>query len=72
MVKDQLKLLRMRNTFPVFAQEANITAEVRESELELTWIGKIQSARLRADFATCAFTAKVWDTEGEKFRFTQV
>lgn len=71
-VKDQLKLLRMRNTFPVFAQEANITAEVRESELKLTWTGKTQGACLQADFATCTFTAKVWDSEGEKFRFTQV
>ena len=71
-VKDQLKLLRMRNTFPVFAREADITAEARGSELELTWIGKTQSARLQADLATCAFTAKVWDSEGEKFRFTQV
>lgn len=71
-VKDQLKLLRMRNTFPVFAQEADITAEVRGSKLELTWTGKTQSACLQADFATCAFTAKVWNGEGEKFRFTKV
>ena len=70
-VLKQLELMRMRNTFAVFAQDAEITAKASGSTLELTWTHQDQTAVLQADFASCAFTASVRDTGGERFRLQQ-
>ena len=70
-VLKQLELMRMRNTFAVFAQDAEITAKASGSTLELTWTHQDQTAVLQADFASCAFTASVRDAGGERFRLQQ-
>ena len=61
----------MRNTFAVFAQDAEIAAKASGSTLELTWSRQDETAVLQADFSSCAFTASVRDAGGERFRLQQ-
>lgn len=71
-VRDQLTLLRARNESPVFTEDAEISFRAEGSMLEIGWKNDAGSARLCADFATCAFTATIRDTAGtETFRYEQ-
>lgn len=72
-VQRQLELLRMRNTYPVFAEDAAITARTQESALCITWATPGQKASLQADFAGGAFEIVISDAKSgaECFRFTQ-
>ncbi|MBR3250093.1 MAG: hypothetical protein IKF80_00120 [Erysipelotrichaceae bacterium] len=49
-VKDQLELLRFRNTCPVFSEDAEINVECNESRMEITWTNEKGSVSLFADF----------------------
>lgn len=72
-VLDQLKLLRMRNSFRIFSHEANISAESVGSRLTVWWHSEDSTARLTADFADTSFLIIIQDGKGtdEKFRFEQ-
>lgn len=72
-VLDQLKLLRMRNSFRIFSHEANISAESVGSRLTVWWHSEDSTARLTVDFADTSFLIIIQDGKGtdEKFRFEQ-
>ena len=63
-VRDQLTLLRLRNSDPAFSEDAAISFIPSGSELEIRWTGEDGTAILRADFASCDFTVGVFDVEG--------
>ena len=54
-VKRQLELLRMRNTYPVFCEDAQIEAQTDGGRLVITWTVPGQTAKLTADFADSSF-----------------
>jgi sucrose phosphorylase len=72
-VRDQLKLLRFRNTFPAFGFDGSL--EIAESEpgtLNLCWSKNKHTARLSADLHTHSFTMSGIDDAGcQVFEFTQ-
>lgn len=72
-VKRQLELLRMRNTFAVFCAEAAISARADNTALTLRWETAEETAVLEADFASCGFRITITDRQcGEQtFRFCQ-
>lgn len=72
-VARQLELLRMRNTFPVFCEEAAITAQAEGSRLCIAWQAAGQKAVLNADLAGAAFEIVITDEAAGKeiFRFVQ-
>ena len=58
-VRDQLALLRMRNTCPAFDFDAKMTVRCpKPDELEITWEKDGSCARLNANLTTYAFTAQ--------------
>ena len=59
-VRDQLTLLRMRNTHAVFSENAAISAETEGSRLYLTWETETEQAELRADLESCAFSVRIF------------
>lgn len=71
-VKDQLELLRMRNTYPVFAVDATISAKAEETFLQLTWCTAKGTACLDADLDSLAFSIRIQDNTGtDLYRFAQ-
>ena len=71
-VRDQLELLRFRNSSPVFTEDAAVSLLTDGSALGIRWTNSEGTARLRADFADCSFDVCVEDAAGsEIFRFTQ-
>ena len=71
-VRDQLTLLKLRNTCPVFTEDAAISFIPDGSVLEIRWSNAHGTALLCADFADCAFTVRVTDGEGaEQFLYEQ-
>lgn len=72
-VARQLELLRMRNTFPVFCEEAAITAQAEGSRLCIAWQAAGQRAVLNADLAGAAFEIVITDEAAgrEVFQFAQ-
>ena len=68
-VQDQLALLRLRNTCPVFAGDARITFDTAGSRLTIAWENPSGRAELAADLADASFTASTRDAAGnETFR----
>jgi sucrose phosphorylase len=68
-VLDQLALLRMRNTCPVFREGAEITFRAEGSRLTIQWKNAAGTAALEADLESAAFTAVTRDAGGrETFR----
>ena len=68
-VKDQLSLLRLRNSCPVFAEDAEIRFDTAGSKLAITWENKAGRAALAADLADASFTVTAADASGkETFR----
>ncbi len=53
-VRDQLEMIRLRNTSPAFAGALSVV-ETDDPQLELTWRNGSDTATLRADLATYAF-----------------
>lgn len=72
-VAQQLELLRMRNRFAVFCEDAAITAGAEDSRLCITWRAAGQKAVLNADFASSAFEIAILEEAAGKelFRFAQ-
>ena len=72
-VRDQLTLLRMRNGFDVFREDALVTAQAQESRLTVVWAAEGETAELTADFADASFGISIRDgvSGREKFRFIQ-
>ena len=58
-VRNQLALLKMRSRFPVFCEDAVITAAAEGSRLRLCWDAAGELAVLEADLADCSFTVTV-------------
>ena len=68
-VKKQLELLRMRNTFAVFCKEAQITAGAEGSHLAIRWETREEQAVLIADFADQSFQISIEDMANGKTLF---
>ncbi len=58
-VRDQLTLLRVRNTHAVFSENAAISAETEGSRLRLIWETETEQAELNAALDSCAFTITI-------------
>ncbi len=73
-VRDQLKLLRMRNTQDVFSETAAISADADGSRLFLKWETEEKRAILDADLASSAFSIDIHekDSGSSLFRFEQL
>jgi sucrose phosphorylase len=65
-VKDQLTLLKLRNTCPVFAEDAGITFDTAGSRLAVRWENAAGRAQLTADLADASFTVTAEDASGRK------
>lgn len=71
-VRKQLELLKMRNSFGVFSGDAVITACAEGTGLEVRWQTGEETAVLRADLASCGFSVRVTDAAGaELYSFCQ-
>ncbi len=71
-VKDQLTLLRFRNTCPVFDGDARIRFAAEGSTLTIRWEHAAGTAELTADLADASFTVKARDAAGhETFRMAR-
>jgi sucrose phosphorylase len=64
-VRDQLDLLRLRNTSPAFAGELEI-GQTSERLLDLTWRHGNHRARLAADLSDLSFTVAYGDGSGDE------
>ena len=55
-VKEQLKLLRFRNTNPAFGFDSELSVETEGSVMTFKWSKDDHEATLRADFADYSYT----------------
>ena len=62
-VRDQLELMRLRNTSPAFDGELTIHS-TDEHRLHLTWKGQARTATLNADLRDCSFSIAHTDNTG--------
>ena len=72
-VRDQLTLLRMRNTHRAFSPDAAVSAQAEGSRLTLRWETETESAILAADLADASFRVTIQDrkTGDTAFEYTQ-
>ncbi len=72
-VRDQLTLLRMRNTHRAFSPDAAVSAQAKSSRLTLRWETETESALLSADLADASFRVTIQDrkTGDTAFEYTQ-
>ena len=72
-VRDQLTLLRMRNTHRAFSPDAAVSAKAEGSRLTLRWETETESALLSADLADASFRVTIQDrkTGDTAFEYTQ-
>ena len=72
-VRDQLTLLRMRNTHRAFSPDAAVSAKAEGSRLTLRWETETESALLAADLADASFRVTIQDrkTGDTAFEYTQ-
>jgi sucrose phosphorylase len=68
-VRDQLALIRLRNTSRAFAGEATV-ADTADHRLEVTWRNGADRVTLTADLAACTFEIIVQDASGEERRLS--
>jgi sucrose phosphorylase len=54
-VKGQLELLKLRNTFPAFGFDSKFDYKCNGSTLEISWTGNGHTAKLKADFETMEY-----------------
>jgi sucrose phosphorylase len=66
-VRDQLALIRLRNTSRAFAGEATV-ADTEDHLLEVSWRNGADQVTLTADLAACTFEIIVQDASGEERR----
>jgi sucrose phosphorylase len=64
-VRDQLQLIRLRNTHPAFDGEMELV-DSDESQLNLSWRHPEGTATLIADLADFSFTVTSSDAEGNE------
>ena len=64
-VRDQLRMMRLRNTSPAFDGELSI-GETNENELQLNWKNGPTSATLHADLQTYQFSIAHTDASGKE------
>ena len=69
-VRDQLKLLRMRNACPAFGFDAEMSARADGHQITIRWRKDGCEARLDADLKACTFRIRA-DGEAEAFTFEQ-
>lgn len=55
-VQEQLRLIRLRNTHPVFSKDADISVQTRGSEIIITWKTDKDAISLQADLKTFVYT----------------
>ena len=60
-VRDQLRLLKMRASYPVFAQDAAISVSWEGSQIRFAWDHQGQKATLVGDLSNSAFTVQIVD-----------
>ena len=71
-VRDQLTLLRLRNTCPVFAPDARVAFGTDGSKLTVAWENASGRAELAADLSDASFTVRTEDAAGnETFRMAR-
>ena len=72
-VRDQLTLLRMRNTHRAYSPDAAVSAQAEGSRLTLRWETETESALLAADLADASFRVTIQDrkTGDTAFEYTQ-
>ena len=71
-VLQQLELLKLRASYPVFSQDSQISVAAEGSKLCFAWEGHGQKAVLDADLATDSFVISITDTSGkELYRMEQ-
>lgn len=68
-VQKQLELLKMRNGFDVFCQEAVITADAKGARLNLQWETKEELAVLAADFASFSYRIAITDRNSGEIKY---
>lgn len=62
-VKNQLALIRLRNTHPAFRENSIICADSQDSLLEITWQNGSHKARLQADFRSLSYVIEYTEEE---------
>jgi sucrose phosphorylase len=65
-VKDQLALLQMRSSCPVFAEDAGISFHTAGSRFTVRWENAEGRAELTADLADASFTVTAADASGRE------
>ncbi len=71
-VRDQLTLLRLRNTCPIFAEDARIRFAAAGSRLTVAWENSRGRAELDADLGDASFAVTAADAAGrETFRMVR-
>jgi sucrose phosphorylase len=68
-VRDQLALIRLRNTSPAFAGESTV-ADTADHRLDVSWCNGSDRATLTADLAACTFEIIVRDASGGERRLS--
>jgi len=68
-VRDQLALIRLRNTSRAFAGEATV-ADTADHRLEVSWRNGADRVTLKADLAACTFEVIVQNASGEERRLS--
>jgi len=68
-VRDQLALIRLRNTSRAFAGEATV-GDTEDHQLEVSWRNGADQVTLTADLAACSFEIIVQDASGEERRLS--
>lgn len=58
-VKKQLEMLRLRNTSPVFSEDAEISSELNGCEMRIAWRNEWGQAELTADFEKETFSIQI-------------
>ena len=68
-VRGQLELLKMRNSFEVFCERAVITAAAEDTKLVLRWETREEQAELTADFADYSYQITITDRSTGKHEY---
>ena len=58
-VQKQLEMLRLRNTCPVFTEDAKITSELNGPEMRIVWTNTCGKAELQLDFEKEIFDIRI-------------
>ena len=64
-VKDQLRMLQFRNTFPAFGFDSELKIQGEGARFEFIWNKEEYQASLKADFVSCSFEMTGKDSTGK-------